>query len=467
MTPEEKLQALAKPPGSLGLLEDWAAVLCHAQGTLTPTANPASILVFCGDHGVKKGDAMISPFPPSVSQAVFRALAAGVSATGVLTKAAGAHLTVVDVGLDGDVGDLTGPSVRHAKIDRGTADFRTTPAMDHEAFDRALAAGAAALTAEVVQRRSKVVGIGEVGIGNTTASAAVLAMLLNYGGDRVDPGDCCGRGTGVDDAGMAHKRQVVRDACAFHKATIDADVAASLAAAEAEADLAKVTPEAKQRLIARRAKSAHARAVLRCLGGFEHVAMAGAFLEAAQPRKTSEQAAFARASSGAGNGSDSSIDEESSRAQLVGDSGGKDTFRVVTIVDGFISAVAALAAVRMACENDGEETEKGEGAGTETTNGVRTSARSSRLVRHGMVFATDLAEEPTSPHGGRLLAAALDDMPDATVGSHYSCQSALSMGLRLGEASGAALALPLLRSAAAMVSNMGTLQEVMALGSGS
>ena len=91
-----RLDSLAKPPGSLGALEHMAATLCMAQQTLTPVAEPATVLIFVGDHGVKKADGALSPFPPAVTQSVFRALAAGVSATGVLAKANQAHLTVVE-----------------------------------------------------------------------------------------------------------------------------------------------------------------------------------------------------------------------------------------------------------------------------------------------------------------------------------------------------------------------------------
>ena len=349
-TARERLASLAKPPGSLGTLEDWAAVLCAAQQTLRPAADPASVLVFCGDHGVKKADDGLSPFPPSVSQAVFRALAAGVSATAVLARAAGAHLTVVDVGLDGDVRDARARAgarvaVRHAKVARGTADMRAAAAMDEGAFERALQAGRDCVAGEVAARGARVVAIGEAGIGNTTAAAAVLCAL-----SRADPAECVGRGTGLDDVGVRRKAQAVRDACAFHAAAL---------------------PDAP---------AARAREALRRLGGLELAAMAGAY-------------------------------EAAARAG------------VVAVVDGFISAVAALCAARMhpAC-------------------------------RATMVFATGLAEEPSSRRGGELLEAALDAKP------------ALAMGLRLGEASGAALALPLLRAAAAVVAEMGTLEEVLSLG---
>ena len=112
MTPEERLASLAKPPDSLGTLEEWAIVLCRVQKTLEPVAAPASVLVFCADHGVKKADQALSPFPPSVTQAVFRSLCAGISGVAVLARAADAHLTVVDVGIDGEVGDASAATGR-------------------------------------------------------------------------------------------------------------------------------------------------------------------------------------------------------------------------------------------------------------------------------------------------------------------------------------------------------------------
>jgi len=108
--------------GSLGTLEDWAVTLCEVQQTLTPVAEPASVIVFCADHGAKRADAALSPYPPAVTQAVFRSLAAGISGTAVLARSAGAFLTVVDVGVDGDLAQVTAASkdisVRHSKVER-------------------------------------------------------------------------------------------------------------------------------------------------------------------------------------------------------------------------------------------------------------------------------------------------------------------------------------------------------------
>ena len=354
---EARLASLAKPPGSLGVLEDWAITLCKLQNTLQPVAEPQSVLVFCADHGVKKADGALSPFPASVSAAVFRALAAGISATATLAHSQNAHLTVVDVGIDGDVSrvgsDQPWITVRHAKAARGSADLRSGPAMDEGALERALQAGTDCVADEVATRGAKVVAIGEVGIGNTTVAAALLCALTG-----ADAAACCGRGTGLDDAGLEHKVATVRAACE-----------------RAAPELARGAPSADSALVAR--------AALRLLGGYELAAMCGAYIEAAR-------------------------------------------LGVAAVVDGFISGVAALCAARIA-----------------------------PACRAAMVFATSLAEEPSSTRGGDILAAALDARP------------ALSMGLRLGEASGATLALPLLRAAAALVGRCGTLEEALALGESS
>ena len=261
---------------------------------------------------------------------------------------------VVDCGIAGDVSDVTGDeaagiTVRHDKVLRGTSDMRREPALNEAALDMALQAGAAAVRDEATQRGARVVGVGEVGIGNTTSAAALLAALTGS-----QAAECCGRGTGLDDDGLAHKVATVREACACHASAISK-------AAEA-------------------GEPARAREALRRVGGLELAAMVGAYMEA-------------------------------------------PSHGVVTIVDGFISAVAALCAVRM--------------------------QPSCRAV---MLFASAFEEEPTAARGGAVLSEALKTRP------------ALSMGLRLGEASGAALALPMVRAAAALVTQMGTLQEALALG---
>mmetsp|Transcript_32020 Transcript_32020/g.91922 ORF Transcript_32020/g.91922 Transcript_32020/m.91922 type:complete len:365 (-) Transcript_32020:40-1134(-) len=355
----ERLASLAKPPGSLGVLEDWAATLCEVQQTLAPEAEPASVLVFCADHGCKKADDALSPYPRAVTQAVFRSLAAGISGTAVLARSAGASLTVVDVGIDGDVDEVKGASasiaVHSRKVALGTADLRQEPAMSEAMLVDALKAGTETVAAEA-ERGARVVCIGEVGIGNTTAAAALLAALTG-----ADAAECCGRGTGLDDDGLAHKTRTVEQALAVHRHAV-----APARGSSASQDQLRM----------------QAREALRCLGGLEVAAMAGTYMEAAR-------------------------------------------LGIVAIVDGSISAVAALCACRM-----------------------------DPPCRRAMLFAHALAEEPSAGRGGEILEQSLGATP------------AIRMGLRLGEGSGAALALPMVRAAAAIVREMGTLQDALALGVG-
>ena len=124
---EARVASLAKPPGSLGTLEAWYVTLCAVQETLEPAAGPACAIVFVGDNGL----ASLSPYPQSATQTMFKALAGGVSCAAVLTRSVGASLVVVDVGIDGDVSNVpaaNGVEVIHAKVARGTTAF-PSPAM--------------------------------------------------------------------------------------------------------------------------------------------------------------------------------------------------------------------------------------------------------------------------------------------------------------------------------------------------
>uniref|UniRef100_A0A7S0JEJ3 Nicotinate-nucleotide--dimethylbenzimidazole phosphoribosyltransferase n=1 Tax=Calcidiscus leptoporus TaxID=127549 RepID=A0A7S0JEJ3_9EUKA len=333
-----ELDAKAKPVGSLGTLEEWAVTLCAVQRTLSPKAGPASLMVFCADHGLKQAHAGVSPYPHDVTAHIFRALAEGSAAAAVLAEMCGAHLTVCDVGIASDVRRVVGSNgvrVCHEKIAHGSRDLVAHEALDDKMLDLALRAGKRVAAYEALTRGALILCVGEVGIGNTTTAAALLCALSG-----ASPSECVGRGTGVDDVGLELKREVVRMALSRH------------AAVEKEP-----------------------RALLAALGGLEIAAMVGAYLEAPK-------------------------------------------HGCVVLVDGFIASVAALAAVQM-----------------EPT------------CRRHMLFATRSAER-----GMQILSTALNVRP------------ALDMGLRLGEGSGAALALPLVRAAAALM-GMARLDEVLAAGS--
>jgi nicotinate-nucleotide--dimethylbenzimidazole phosphoribosyltransferase len=180
---------LTKPPGSLGRLEALAAWLARWQRRPMPLLDRVEVLVFAGNHGVTARG--VSPYPPEVTAQMVANFSAGGAAINQLAGLAGARLRVVPLDLD-----------------RPTADIAAAPAMDEAAFLAAVSAGH-----DAVASGTDLLCLGEMGIGNTTTAAALAAGLL--GGAGVD---WAGRGTGVDDAGLARKAKVVDAALALHKA---------------------------------------------------------------------------------------------------------------------------------------------------------------------------------------------------------------------------------------------------------
>ncbi len=298
---------LTKPPGSLGRLETLAAWLARWQGRAVPRLDRVDILVFAANHGVTAHG--VSPYPPAVTAAMVANFASGGAAINQLATAAGARLAVHPL-------DLDHPS----------ADITLAPALDEAAFLDAVAAGWRALPPD-----SDLCCLGEMGIGNTTAAAALSAALL---GGRAS--DWTGRGTGVDDAGLARKTAAVAAALARHRAGPPGD---SLDAAAS-------------------------------LGGRELAAILGATLAARH-------------------------------------------HGVPVLLDGFVCTAAA--------------------------------APLARMTLGGLAHATLAHVSAEAAH--RALAAALGLPP------------LLDLGLRLGEASGAALAVPLLRAAVACHAGMATFAE--------
>lgn len=178
---------LTKPQGSLGRLEDLAVWLARWQGKAIPTLEKVEVLVFAGSHGITRRG--VSAFPAEVTAQMVANFAAGGAAINQLAKAAGAELKVIAL-----------------EVERPTADFTEAPAMSEAEFLKAVSTGYEALSAG-----TQLLCIGEMGIGNTTTAAAVAAAL--FGGDGTD---WVGRGTGVDDAGLKRKADVVNAAIARH-----------------------------------------------------------------------------------------------------------------------------------------------------------------------------------------------------------------------------------------------------------
>ncbi|MCK6504040.1 nicotinate-nucleotide--dimethylbenzimidazole phosphoribosyltransferase [Myxococcota bacterium] len=205
---QARLDALAKPPGSLARLESLAVWLAGCQGSSRPRADRARVLVFAGDHGVAAAQ-RVSPYPPAVTVAMVQTFAMGNAAVAVLSRQAGAELEIVDVGVAG-LPRLPAPAqgIRFvdAKVAPGTVDLSEGPAMSVEQCHAARQAGREA--AERAHADGVVVlALGEMGIGNTTPAAAVSARLLGR-----PAAELVGPGTGLDALGVAHKAAVVQRA---------------------------------------------------------------------------------------------------------------------------------------------------------------------------------------------------------------------------------------------------------------
>jgi nicotinate-nucleotide--dimethylbenzimidazole phosphoribosyltransferase len=219
------LDHLTKPRGSLGRLEGIAVQLAGITGRADAPLDRRHIVVFAADHGVTARG--VSAYPAAVTPMMVANFVAGGAAINVLARAVGARVTVVDVGVAADIpatgrGRGGGRLVR-ARVANGTADLSVGPAMTGTQMRRAIDVGLR--TVERLGRQgADIVGIGEMGIGNTTAAAALVAALTGSPAERVT-----GRGTGVDDDAWQHKVEVVAAAVARHRATGDADPLATLA----------------------------------------------------------------------------------------------------------------------------------------------------------------------------------------------------------------------------------------------
>ena len=317
------LDAKTKPRGSLGRLEDLAVRIAEIRGSPAPGQLRAAVVVAAGDHGVAAHG--VSAYPPEVTAQMLANFAAGGAAVCVLARRAGADLHVFDLG----VASPPVPGVRDLRVGAGTADLTVGPAMTAEQLDRCLDAGAS-VAAELADQGIGIVALGEMGIGNTTSASALATALLD-----VDPLAVCGRGTGIDDDGLARKVAAVRSA-----------------------------------LIANQVDFGDGRSVLAALGGFEIAFLAGLAIAAAERR-------------------------------------------LVVLLDGFITGAAALAAER-----------------------IRPGTRSSLIAAH------------RSPEPGHALI--LDRL---------GLEPLLDLGLRLGEGSGAALALPIVQASLAILDEMATFES--------
>lgn len=322
MTAAEEYQArLAKPPGSLGRLEEISIQLAGITGRVHNALNKKQLLVFAADNGVVAEG--VSSAPQSVTKQQTINLMRGKTGAAVLAKHFGCGLTVCDVGVNADIYEST---VLNRKIAYGTQNICTGPAMTREQTLQAILTGAE--IARTVD--ADVIGAGEMGIGNTTTSSAVLSVLLGTDVEAVT-----GRGGGITEESFRKKKAVIRTAIEVNRPDRD-DVVG----------------------------------VLSKVGGFDLAAMCGAFLGAAAARRPA-------------------------------------------VIDGLISAAAALCAVRL-CPN---------------VRGYLVPSHASFEI------------------GYRLAMEAMDLRP------------LFDLGMRLGEGSGCPLAFQVLDAACAVINDMATFDE--------
>ena len=232
-------QSLTKPPGSLGQLELVAERLCAIQKTSNPRVTPSRMVLFAADHGVSAEG--VSPYPSEVTAQMVQNFASGGAAINAFSKVADADVVVVNVGVKNaatiDAGRV---ALYHESVRPGTRNMVDEPAMTAEEVERAIFVGAKYARRAKDDGRS-VVGVGEMGIGNTTASSAISAVLTAEPVSWVT-----GRGTGSDDERWRHKVSVIEKALERHRLSADEPVR-----------------------------------VLECVGGLEIAALCGFYLEAA------------------------------------------------------------------------------------------------------------------------------------------------------------------------------------------
>lgn len=198
----QRLNSLTKPPGSLGDLEQIAHRYCLIAGQLTPPLPRKGMYLFCADHGVVAEG--VSAYPSSVTAQMVDNFRRGGAAVNVLCR----HFQIEPVIVDCGVG-------------HPTANFAIEPAMTLAKANEILKRGR--MLAHNAQQRFDLVGVGEMGIGNTTAAAALLSAFTGF-----DPAQTAGAGTGLDSAGIAHKAEVIRRALSLHESREPLSVLANL-----------------------------------------------------------------------------------------------------------------------------------------------------------------------------------------------------------------------------------------------
>ncbi|MFZ5988302.1 MAG: nicotinate-nucleotide--dimethylbenzimidazole phosphoribosyltransferase [Bacillota bacterium] len=321
---QERLDSLTKPLGSLGVLEGIVTRIAGIRGEIFPKIDKKAVVIMCADNGVVEEG--VSSCPKNVTSAVTRNFMRGITGINVFTRHAGADISVVDIGVDDDI-ECDG--IINRKIRKGTWNIAKGPAMTREEAVKAIETGIS-IIGDLSKRGVNILGTGEMGIGNTTTSSAVSAVLTHNEIEHM-----VGKGAGMSREGLLNKISVVKRAIEINK------------------------PDPKDPVD-----------VLSKVGGLDIAGLTGCFIGAA-------------------------------------------VYRVPILIDGFISAAAALAAV---C--------------------IEPRIKNFIFPSHG-------SAEP----GSKRIMEALGFEP------------MLNLGMRLGEGTGAALAFHIIDSAFAAYCEMGTFED--------
>lgn len=204
---QARLDRLTKPIGSLGRIEELAARYVMITGEMKPQIPRGAVFTFAADHGVTTEG--VSAYPSAVTPQMVLNFLRGGAAVNVLARHAGIEVRVVDIGVNYDFD--AAPGLIHRKVMPGTKNLLVESAMSPAQAEQALQVGIE-LAGEAAQQGIGLIGTGEMGIGNTTASSAITTVLTGRPVSEVT-----GRGTGIDDASHAHKIEVIQRALALHR----------------------------------------------------------------------------------------------------------------------------------------------------------------------------------------------------------------------------------------------------------
>lgn len=265
---KEKWDAIAKPIDSLGVFEDMVARLCAIAGTVNPgDYRHRALLTLCADHGVVAEG--VTQTDAGVTKVVAENIAHGCSGVNYMAQTAGVDVYAVDIGMLGEPYPDAAFGMGHMinrKVQAGTGNLAKEPAMSMEVCDRAIETGKE-LVRECKEKGYEILAVGEMGIGNTTPTSALLAALLDLPAEAVT-----GRGAGLNDAGLARKVQVITQALARVQETSDVKQPDGQEQIDVKLQCGRTdvqgTPDAKQ--------------LLAELGGLEIAGMVGVFLGARQ-----------------------------------------------------------------------------------------------------------------------------------------------------------------------------------------